>query len=189
MYQHGVATGSMEDVSALGIFDPTLEYYAQNYLGTNLLRLIVAILGLLGICLFLFGGIVGYSVAVCLGVTKNKAQAHVRGSRPVPEENTSEPELEPTARPPEPPPAVDPQQAGRDQASAPPPPPPEPEPIGACFRGVYKGVYCTIPAKMWKSKAGDHFHLQSDCQSGLRHAYEPKTNVKAYDAESWFQPV
>ena len=71
MYQHGVVKGSMEDVASLGIFDPTLEYHAQNYLGTNLLRLIGALLGLLGICLFLLGGFVGYGVAVCWGITSS----------------------------------------------------------------------------------------------------------------------
>ena len=75
MYQHGVVKGSMEDVVSMGIFDPTLEYDAQNYLGTNLLRVICTLLCLLGLCLFLLGGLVGYGVATCWGTTSRKPQS------------------------------------------------------------------------------------------------------------------
>ena len=166
MYQHGVATGSMEDAAPLGIFDPTLEYYAQNYLGTNLLRLIGALLGLLGICLFLLGGFVGYGVAVCWGISSSKPRGTWEQNRSASAENPPEPEREPTARAPEVPPAVDPEQAGRGQPSA--PPPPETEPTSECFWGQFQGEQCKIPAVFWKSEGGDHVHLRKKCPSGFR---------------------
>ena len=151
-------------------FDPALEYYAKTYLGFSVLRLIVIMLVLVGVGLVLFGFILGYLV----GKYSNKSK---RESQDMPE-----PEFEPTARATESSPPVDPQPTERGEPSAPPPPPPEsaerarsrvppPPPPEVEHRGIFRGVYCSMPNKLYKTEQGEHFHISRDCQSGLRHAY------------------
>ena len=185
MTKHGAVqwydSESVSDVYGPVTFDPALEYYAKNYLGTSVLQLIVITLVLLGVGLFLFGCIFGYFVGKCSSGPKREGQ------------DMPEPEFEPTSRPTENVPPVGPQQAGHPEPSAPPPPPPEPaerpqprvppppppepEATEGSWRGIFRDVYCSVPGKMYKSELGDHFHLSPMCQSGFRSAYTP---VKGY---------
>ena len=174
MPKHGAVqwydSGSIDDVHGPVTFDPALEYYAKNYLGTSVLQLIVITLVLLGVSLFLFGFILGYFVGKHSNKPKHESQ------------DMPEPELEPTAKATESSPPVDPQPTERGEPSAPPPPPPEPAerarsrvppppPPEVEHRGIFRGVYCSMPNKLYKTEQGEHFHISRDCQSGLRHAY------------------
>ena len=151
-------------------FDPALEYYAKTYLGFSVLQLIFIMLAFIGVGLVLFGFILGYLVGKYSSKPKCESQ------------DMPEPELEPTAKATESSPPVDPQPTERGEPSAPPPPPPEPAerarsrvppppPPEVEHRGIFRGVYCSMPNKLYKTEQGEHFHISRDCQSGLRHAY------------------